>query len=268
MVLRNKLIEELTNLIIEQVKLYKKSLDTRGRKNIYLYKEIINIFLTRLETNLTWDRLSVIYNISKSNINSIFSKWTNYGVFKNAYNKFLKKYKLYINNDEAYIDSTTILNKYGYANTTGFNSFESKKHKCNKLSIISSSNGIPLGIKLGLGNVHDIKLLIDTLPKRTFFKCLYADKGYNSVKLKSRLLITKKIKLVYPYKINQLDRNTIEDKIGLKNRMRVEHVNNFLKQNKAINNRYDKDISNFESLIYLGCLKLGLQIIIRNFYKF
>ena len=52
MVLRNKLIEELTNLIIEQVKLYKKSLDTRGRKNIYLYKEIINIFLTRLETNL------------------------------------------------------------------------------------------------------------------------------------------------------------------------------------------------------------------------
>ena len=268
MLLKNKLIEEIKILIIEQVKLYKKSLDTRGRKNIYLYKDLITIFLTRLETNLTWDRLSIIYNISKSNLNSIFSKQTNYGVFKNAYFKFLNKYKLYINNDEAYIDSTTILNKYGYINTTGFNSFESKKHKCNKLSIISSSNGIPLGIKLGLGNVHDIKLLIDTLPKRTFFKCLYADKGYNSVKLKSRLLITKKIKLVYPYKINQLDRNTIEDKIGLKNRMRVEHVNNFLKQNKAINNRYDKDISNFESLIYLGCLKLGLQIIIRNFYKF
>ena len=88
MILRNKLIEELTILILEQVKLYKKSLDTRGRKNIYLYKEIINIFLTRLETNLTWNRLSVIHNISKSNINSIFSKWTNYGVFKNAYNNF------------------------------------------------------------------------------------------------------------------------------------------------------------------------------------
>ena len=67
MILRTKLIEELTNLIMVQVKLYKKSLDTRGRKNIYLYKEIINIFLTRLETNLTWNRLSVIYNISKSN---------------------------------------------------------------------------------------------------------------------------------------------------------------------------------------------------------
>ena len=50
--------------------------------------------------------------------------------------------------------------------------------------------------------------------------------------------------------------------------MRVEHVNNFLKQNKALNTRYKKDISNFESLVYLGCLKLGLQIIIREFYKF
>ena len=28
---------------------------------------------------------------------------------------------------------TTILNKYGYINTVGYNSFESKKHKCNKL---------------------------------------------------------------------------------------------------------------------------------------
>jgi len=268
MKLKTELIAELTNLIIEQVNLYKKSLDTRGRKNIYLYKELINIFLTRLETNLTWDRLSVIYKISKSNINSIFSKWTNYGVFKSAYNKFLKKYKIYINNDEAYIDSTTILNKYGYVNTTGFNSFESRKHKCNKLSILSSSNGIPLGIKLGLGNIHDIKLLIDTLPKKIYFKCLYADKGYNSIKLKTRLLITRKVKLIYPYKKNQIDKNTIDDKIGLKNRMRVEHVNNFLKQNKALNNRYDKDIYNFESLIYLGCLKLGLQIIIRNFYNF
>ena len=251
-----------------QVKLYKKTLDTRGRKNLFLYKDIIKIFLTRLETNLTWTRLSTIYNISKSHIHNIFYKWTSYGVFKNAYDTFLKKYKIYINNEEAYIDTTTILNKYGYINTTGYNSFESKKHKCNKLSIISSANGIPLGIKLGSGNIHDIKLLLETLPKKTFFKVLYADKGYNSIKLKTMLLITRKIKLIYPYKMNQQDKNTIEDRHGLQNRLRVEHVNNFLKQNKALNTRYEKDITNFESLVYLGCLKLGLQIIIREFYKF
>ena len=195
-----------------QVKLYKKTLDTRGRKNLFLYKDIIKIFLTRLETNLTWARLSTIYNISKSHIHNIFYKWTSYGVFKNAYDTFLKKYKIYINNEEAYIDTTTILNKYGYINTTGYNSFESKKHKCNKLSIISSANGIPLGIKLGSGNIHDIKLLLETLPKKTFFKVLYADKGYNSIKLKTMLLITRKKKLIYPYKMNQKDKNTIEDR--------------------------------------------------------
>ena len=32
MILKNKLIDEITNIIIEQVKLYKKSLDTRGKK--------------------------------------------------------------------------------------------------------------------------------------------------------------------------------------------------------------------------------------------
>ena len=212
MIFKNKLIDELINLIMVQVKLYKKTLDTRGRKNLFLYKDIIKIFLTRLETNLTWTRLSTIYNISKSHIHNIFYKWTSYGVFKNAYDTFLKKYKIYINNEEAYIDTTTILNKYGYINTTGYNSFESKKHKCNKLSIISSANGIPLGIKLGSGNIHDIKLLLETLPKKTFFKVLYADKSYNSIKLKTMLLITKKKKLIYQYKMNQKDKNTIEDR--------------------------------------------------------
>ena len=177
MILKNKLIDEITNIIIEQVKLYKKSLDTRGRKNLFLYKNIIKIFLTRLETNLTWNRLSSIYNISKSHIHNIFNKWSSYGVFKNAYNIFLKKYKIYINNEEAYIDTTTILNKYGYINTTGYNSFESKKHKCNKLSIISSANGIPLGIKLGGGNIHDIKLLLETLPKKLILNIYMQIKG-------------------------------------------------------------------------------------------
>ena len=182
MLYKEKLILEFTNLILEQVEIYKKSLDSRGRKNKFTYPKIINIFLTRLETNLTWERLADIYKISRSHINSIFCKWTNNNVFKNAYNKFLKKYKIFINNNEAYIDTTTILNKYGYVNTTGFNSYESKKHKCNKLSIISSSNNIPLGIKIGPGNIHDINLLIDTLPKKINFKSLYADKSYNSIK--------------------------------------------------------------------------------------
>ena len=50
--------------------------------------------------------------------------------------------------------------------------------------------------------------------------------------------------------------------------MRIEHINNKLKQNKSINTRYIKDLINFESFIYLGCLKLGLQVVINDFYNF
>lgn len=268
MTYKELLITEFTNLILKEVKKYKKSLDIRGRKNKITYSKIINIFIMRLETNLTWSRLGDIYKISKSYIHNIYCKWSNFGIFKNAYNNFLNTYKNFINNNEAYIDTTSILNKYGYRITTGFNSYESKKHRCNKLSIISSKNGIPLGINIGKGNIHDINLLINTLPNKIKIKNLYADKSYNSTKFKNKLLLNKKINLIFPYKKNQINKNTINENNELKNRYKIEHVNNFIKQNRSLNYRYEKDILNFESLVYLGCLKLGLQIIINNFYKF
>ena len=40
------------------------------------------------------------------------------------------------------------------------NTYESKKHKSNKLSIIASKNGIPLGIHIDTGNIHDLKMLM------------------------------------------------------------------------------------------------------------
>ena len=265
---RNELINEIIKLILIEVNKYKKSLDSRGRKNKIDYKTFINIFIDKLETNLTWNRLGDIYKISKTYIHTIFCKWSDYGIFKNAYNKFLKKYHLFIDNGEAYIDSTTIFNKYGYVNSVGMNTYESKKHKSNKLSIVASKNGIPLGIHIDGGNIHDLKLLINTLPNKNYFNILYADKGYISKKLKKKLLITKKIKLIHPYKTNQKEINTQEEIDGLKRRMRIEHINNKIKQNKSLNTRYIKDLLHFESLIYIGCLKIGLQVIINNFYIF
>lgn len=266
--IRKKLITELFRLIIKEVLKYKKSLDTRGCKNKISYKIFTRIFIKKLETNLTWDLLGNIYKISKSHIHSTYCSWTEYGVFKNAFNNFLKQYHLFIDNTEAYIDSTTIFNKYGYVNTVGLNTYESKKHKSNKLSIVASKNGIPLGIHIGNGNIHDLRLLIDTLPKKHMFKILYADKSYVSKDLKNKLLTSKKIKLITPFKKNQKEINTDDERDGLKRRMRIEHINNKLKQNRSLNTRYIKDILLFEGLIYLGCLKIGLSVIINDFYKF
>ncbi len=69
-----------------------------------------------------------------------------------------------------------------------------------------------------------------------------------SKNLKKYLLINRKIKLIYPYKNNQKNKNTEEDIKGLKNRMRIEHINNKLKQNKGLNTRYVKDLLHFEKI--------------------
>jgi hypothetical protein len=266
--IKQKIITELFKLIIKEVLKYKKSLDTRGCKNKISYKLFIKIFIRKLETNLTWELLGTIYKVSKSHIHNTYCAWSDYGIFKNAFNNFLKQYHLYIDNNEAYIDSTTIFNKYGYLNTVGLNTYESKKHKSNKLSIVASKNGIPLGIHLDNGNIHDIRLLLNTLPKRNIFKLLYADKSYISKELKNKLLKTRGIKLITPFKKNQKQNNSEEEINGLKSRMRIEHINNKLKQNKSLNNRYIKDLLHFESLVYLGCLKIGLNVIINEFYNF
>ena len=42
--------------------------------------------------------------------------------------------------------------------TTGYNTYECKKHRSNKISVIASRNGIPLGIHVSNSNVHDINL--------------------------------------------------------------------------------------------------------------
>ena len=257
---------EFRKLLIIQVNKYKLKLDTRGKKPIYTYNRYIKIFLEKLESGLSWQKLEDIYKILKSQLQNTFSKWTYNDVFKNAFYSFLNKYRLFIKNDIAYIDTTTIFNKYGYLETVGMNSYESKKHKSNKLSIIANRDGIPLGIKLGNGNIHDIKLLLDTLPKKANFKILYADKSYISKNIKEKLL-NKGITMICPHKKNQKHKNTLEEQYELKNRMKIEHVNNRLKQNRSLNTRYIKDIKNFESLIYLGCLKIGYQVLIFNFFN-
>lgn len=258
---------EFKKLIKNEVQKYNAYLDSRGRKPIYKISKYINIFLEKLENNLSWEKLENIYKISKSQLHITFTKWSVNNVFKNAFESFLKVYNLFIKNDTAYIDTTTIFNKYGYLDTVGMNTYESKKHKSNKVSIIANEKGIPLGINIGKGNIHDIKLLIDTLPRNIIFNTLYADKSYVSKQLKENLL-QRNIKIITPNKKNQKVNITREEQYELKNRMKIEHVNNRLKQNRSLNIRYTKDIKNFESLIYLGCLKIGLQTLIFNFYNF
>ena len=54
--------------------------------------------------------------------------------------------------------------------------------------------------------------------------------------------------------------NTLEEKELLKGRYIVEHLNNFIKQNKQIQTRYIKKDDTFINYVYLAFIKRALEI--------
>lgn len=76
-----------------------------------------------------------------------------------------------------------------------------KKHRTCKLSIITSKNGILLGVKLTNTLVQDVKLILNTLPKNILFNKLCGDKGYiANDNFKNELKKNYNIELITPYR--------------------------------------------------------------------
>jgi len=257
---RNNAIDNVISDLFIKVLKHKKN--NCGHKPIYDNKIFIKAFIKRLRTSNTWKLLEDEFKISDTHLNRKYLEWCSRNIFKKVFNLFLKEYKCYIDFDEVYIDSTILLNKYGYRHTTGINRYEAKKHRSNKLSCLVSKNGIPLGIKLSNSSVHDIKLLLDTLPKRTYFTTLIGDKAYISKDYKKYLKRNRRIDMITETRKNQKK----QVKVDIKSRIAIEHFNSLLKQNKAINTRYDKDIRAYEAIIYLGCVSRGLNVIFKFLY--
>lgn len=255
--IRNDIIKRIINEI-NKIKVRKRRPHTTD--NVTYIKAI----LTRLQSGLSYVNVSEIYNISPSNLHRKFTFWTDNNVFKNAFHYAINTNAPFIDYSEAYIDTSVVINKLGYANSTGWNGYSCKKHKSNKFSCIVSKNGIPLNIIVDKSNIHDIKLLDKTLPKRTYFKVLYGDKGYISNNVKSILKKKRKINFITGARRNQLS----QPNVNTKSRIVVEHFNSLIKQNRIINVRYDKYLSNYHSMLYLAALKRTLQIIYKALYAY
>ena len=118
----------------------------------------------------------------------------NHGIFDEIFNKLInsykKKYKKRFfkqhkksNLLELFIDSTNIRNKNG-KELIGVN-YQDKFKKGNKVTVISDENKFPLSIDIHKANVHDAKILlesVDTLSKNVNIRInkikLVGDKGY------------------------------------------------------------------------------------------
>lgn len=101
-----------------------------------------------------------------------------------------------------------------------------KNKNCNKVSLITDINGIPLSVLLDCGNVHDLhfveKHIKDLYLLQNKKNTLIGDKGYVSKKLKDTL-INNNYNLVYPLKKNMKGTNEIDKNI-YKKRIHIEHT--------------------------------------------
>lgn len=255
------------NLLKEQINQYYISKnDKRGLHKIkYSTKYILNIIIDKINLGVSWRDIKYLksntMNTNHSVIFYMYEKMIKNDIIKKAYNNLLNKYCIKIDNSCAYIDSTYIINKYGYNSYVKYNNYAITKHKTCKLSIISSKNGFPLGVSIANSLEHDINLVLNTIPKNPLFKKLYGDKGYISNKIQKEIKQKTNIELIAPPRKNQINKLSTDDKNALKYRYVIEHLNNFIKQNKQIQTRFIKSNKNFLEYIYLIFIKRILELI-------
>jgi len=158
----------------------------------YNLSNIIDDILYILKTGIAWR--SIRSTINYNTIYWHFQRFIKYNIFKKLYTKILNNY-CYNRRDNLYIqiiDSTFILNKCG-KNKIARNKYFRNKN-CNKISVVTDIQGIPLSVICGVGNLHDITFFdkhlsdICILSKRYKIQPTYIlfDKAYESKLLRSK----------------------------------------------------------------------------------
>ena len=247
------------------------------RKREYSLEYYLNNFTLILTDIVCWESLDkVINHKNKYHWKSIYNeykKWSNDGVFKNAYFKFMsenyfKMSKVRKNKKiNLYIDVTKISNKSG-SEKIGIN-FEYKKKNVTSLSVICDDNKLPLGITYMNTNLsktrtgkhtieHDIKGVqktLDTIPfnlKKYISVNLIGDKGY--VTSKNFNVFNRKVKMVHPKRKNQNTKNTRKEKSILSKRHKIENFFALFKNYNRIAIRRERKIVHYMSFVYIGFL--------------
>ena len=239
----------------------------RGRKSLIKDNEIFYNEIVKLNKEGKQWR-DVKYLASYTVYFKKFKEWSNNNLFKEAYFILIlylthHRYITYKQLNNCYIDSTMIRNKQGIE-CIGRN-YSDKFKNGTKSSVISTENGIPLGLKIVPSNIHDINTVEDTIYNSIIKlnnKKIGADKGYVSKKLKDKLKLEKNIELITENKNNSKYKNTHDKKTFLKKRYIIENLFAWLKNNKRVQLRYDKFLQNYEQLHYLS-----FGLIVQNKFK-
>ena len=251
----NNLNKRLINLYLKEIKYGNKSI-TKGRPDKEELNHYIDVIFKVIKTGIPWRALNEKCNFST--YHKKFVKWNNLNLFENIHKIIIKllnsRNLLFNNSKDLYIDSTMTKNINGYE-YIGSNHYDRNRNG-NKISIVVTKTGIPIGLKLEPSNIHDINIVNDTLDNisiKIVGSKIGCDKGYISSELKNNLKKNKDIDLITCNKSNAKNNiNTVEENNFLKGRYIVENVNAWIKDYRRIPYRYEKKALNYEQLIFLS----------------
>ena len=251
------------NLVINN-KNIGKFYDKKYTNTKYELDDIINGIFYILKTGISWR--DSLYFINYNTLYYHYSRFVKYDIFKKIFLKLRKQNLLSNKSNIHLIDSTFILNKFGHNKIKRNKYFKNKN--CNKISMITDINGLPLSILINTGNVHDLSFVEKHMKDMYIFTknkknndnnnnnnnnnyLLLADKTYESSK--HREYINKfNYQFMIPKKKN-MNRDYHFDKNIYKSRIIIENTFQKLKVFRRIMIRYDSLFKNYFSFVYFGC---------------
>lgn len=229
------------SIMLELVKFYfpSKQKNSVGRPTKYSNEIYINAMFHVLKTGIGWEYL-LGYSVKGDTVRKKFSLWTNKNIFKLSWIIMVNIYAEFkIDFTDLFIDCSHIKNYYG-TSLIGKNVYDRFKTST-KLSIITDDIGVPIGIALDKGNVHDIKLVQNTLNNIQLEEVNYlsaefliADKGYISKDLTNTLIKDYTLKIITPNKRSTEEVNNEKNRIKEVNKI-TNKINTSTDKLKTLN---------------------------------
>ena len=270
------MIFDLKKIIVDIVK--KINIDKNKdmiRHTKYTLGQYVDEILYVMQNLKSWSAYRGIFN--KKTLYNKHLQLSKNNVFKMAYKEsldiYLKKNKAY-NLKYQSIDTSFVKNKLGCKindNKIPRNKFYKNK-RCIKISTIVDRNGIPLSLLTLPGNGNDFPTYRPTIdeylicPKKDktsnnnrWKQYFLADKGYDSKAIRDDLKEKGFIPIIdfnkRRKKNEDVQKLSDTEKVHYKKRIKVENFFAIAKANVKLDKLYEKNVDNYNSLLYLFAVK-------------
>lgn len=237
------------------------------------HRTVINGILWILAAGAPWRDLPERYG-NWSTVYKRFVRWRKSGIWDRIYMNVLRSLDRELDIDDSLwcVDGTIVRAHRSAAGSRSSEATEPTNHALGrsqggfstKIHMLTSGQGIPLAFVLTPGQAHESRSLESLfeqqlLAKTRKPKALAGDKAYSSNKIRTKLL-SQGVKDVIPTRSTE-KRNAKFPKATYRKRNIVERVFGWLKENRRIATRYEKQANN-----YLAFLKIASTRMLLNWH--